>query len=120
VVGFGINANLRREEFGELGVTATSLSEELGKAVDRTALLALVLMELESVYLSLQNGQFGMVHSQWEAALETVGRRVSVADSGGVVTGRALRVDADGALVVRVDGGEERRMLAGDVGFARD
>lgn len=116
VIGFGINANLRREELGEMQATATSLSVELGHDVDRATLLARVLTELESIYLSLQNGQFGMVHSQWAAALETLGKRVSVNEFGGTVTGHALRVDADGALVLRLDNGAEKRILAGDVG----
>jgi BirA family biotin operon repressor/biotin-[acetyl-CoA-carboxylase] ligase len=88
----------------------------LGHDVDRATLLARVLTELESIYLSLQNGQFGMVHSQWAAALETLGKRVSVNEFGGTVTGHALRVDADGALVLRLDNGAEKRILAGDVG----
>lgn len=116
VIGFGINANLTAAQLGELRPTATSLSEELGHEVDRAKLLARVLSELESLYISLQNGQFGPVHEQWVVALETPGRRVSVNEPSGTVTGQALRVDPDGALVLRLDSGEERRILAGDVG----
>jgi BirA family biotin operon repressor/biotin-[acetyl-CoA-carboxylase] ligase len=120
VLGFGINVNLQREQFGELRETATSLSAELGRVVDRVEVLARVLGELESLYLLLQGGQFGTVHAEWVAALETLGKRVSIADPGGsgvgnTIQGRAVRVDADGALVVLTDGGVERRILAGDV-----
>jgi BirA family biotin operon repressor/biotin-[acetyl-CoA-carboxylase] ligase len=115
VVGFGINVNLRPLELGELQATATSLSAELGRSLDRTALLLQVLAELEGLYISLQNGQFRHLHSEWTAALETIGRRVSVQEPGGTVSGVALRVDPDGALVVRQDKGTERRVLAGDV-----
>lgn len=118
VVGFGINANLDREQLGELRATATSLSLELGYEVDRARLLARVLTELESLYLSLQNGQFGAVYSQWVAALETVGKRVSVWEAGAPITGQALRVDHDGALVLRLDNGQEQRVIAGDIGAA--
>jgi BirA family biotin operon repressor/biotin-[acetyl-CoA-carboxylase] ligase len=115
VVGFGINVNLRPDQLGELQQTATSLSAEWGREVDRTTLLASVLAQLESLYFSLQNGQFGLVHDEWSLALETLGKRVTVNDVEGSVTGHALRVDRDGALVLRVDGGGERRMLVGDV-----
>jgi BirA family biotin operon repressor/biotin-[acetyl-CoA-carboxylase] ligase len=115
VVGFGINVNLRPDQLGELRTTATSLAAEWGYEVDRATLLARVLAELESLYFSLQSGQFGPVHDEWLAALETVGRRVTVKDVDGSVTGQALRVDKDGALVLRLDAGGERRVLAGDV-----
>jgi len=116
VVGFGINTNLTADQLGDLREAATSLSEELGREVDRAKLLASVLNELESLYLSLQNGQFSVVYEQWATALETPGKRVSVREPSGTITGQALRVDSDGALVLRLDSGEERRVLAGDVG----
>jgi BirA family biotin operon repressor/biotin-[acetyl-CoA-carboxylase] ligase len=79
--------------------------------------LASVLGELEGLYLRLQGGQFGTVHAEWSGALETLGKRVSMAGPGGdgPVQGKAVRVDADGALVVLTDHGVERRVLAGDV-----
>lgn len=115
VIGFGINANLDPEQLGDLQATATSLSAELGQPIDRIALLCCVLAELEAIYLSLQNGQFGPIYNQWASALDTTGRRVSVRDGKSTIEGYALRVDPDGALVLRVDGGVERRVLAGDV-----
>lgn len=115
VVGFGINVNLRTEQFGELQSVATSLSAELGRPVDRAKLIAHVLQELESLYLLLQGGQFGPVHSQWARALETTGKQVTVREAAGIVEGKTLRVDPDGALVIRTRQGEEKRVLAGDV-----
>lgn len=116
VLGFGINVNLEPGQLDdEFQATATSLSAELGCYVDRAALLCRVLVELEDLYLSLQRGQFVAIYGQWVAVLETIGKRVSVREGASTLEGRALRVDADGALVVRVDGGGERRILAGDV-----
>ena len=120
VLGFGINVNLRRDQLGGLRDTATSISAELGREVDRVEVLARVLGELEGLYLLLQGGQFGTVHAEWAGALETLGRRVSIVEPGGggagtPVQGKALRVDADGALVVLTDSGVQRRVLAGDV-----
>jgi BirA family biotin operon repressor/biotin-[acetyl-CoA-carboxylase] ligase len=115
VVGFGINANLNPGELGGLRDSATSLSAELGHDVGRAALLVRVLTELESIYLSLQGGQTSTVYREWVATLETTGRRVMVHAPEGILTGQALRVEPDGALVLRLDSGEERRVLAGDV-----
>lgn len=120
VLGFGINVNLQREQFGELRGIATSISAELGREVGRVEVLARVLNELESLYLSLQRSQFEAVHTEWVAALETIGKQVSIVEPGVVgagnrVHGTALRVDADGALVVLTGDGVEHRVLAADV-----
>lgn len=117
VIGFGINVNLRRDEFGPLREQATSISAELGRAIDRARLLARVLDELEVCYLSLQNGQNGHIFRAWQDALATLGKSVTVRDPAGEVNGIAVRVDPDGALVVKSRGGEEKRVLAGDVGY---
>ncbi|MGA7730567.1 MAG: biotin--[acetyl-CoA-carboxylase] ligase [Chloroflexia bacterium] len=115
VVGFGINVNLPTESFGEMQATATSLSAELGHEIDRAALLALVLEELEACYLALQDGQMQPTFQAWADALETLGKRVTVNEPGGMITGTAMRIDSDGALIVKTDAGTERRVLAGDV-----
>jgi BirA family biotin operon repressor/biotin-[acetyl-CoA-carboxylase] ligase len=115
VVGLGININLSAEELGPLQSTATSLSIELGRYVDRAQLLAGVLMELESLYFALQNGQFEAVRNEWADALETIGKYVSVSEAGGIIEGQAVRTDHNGALVIRLASGEERHVVAGDV-----
>jgi BirA family biotin operon repressor/biotin-[acetyl-CoA-carboxylase] ligase len=115
VAGFGINVNMPGEKFGELRARATSLSAELGHEIDRAALLALVLEELEACYLALQDGRMQPTFQAWADALETLGKRVTVSEPGGTITGMAMRVDPDGALIVKADTGTERRVLAGDV-----
>ena len=115
VVGFGINVNINPDGLGALGSNATSLSAELGYSVDRTTLLATVLKELEAIYTLLQGDHFSPVFDEWASALDTIGKRISVNETSGILSGQALRVDAGGALIVRLDSGEEKRVLAGDV-----
>jgi BirA family biotin operon repressor/biotin-[acetyl-CoA-carboxylase] ligase len=114
VVGFGINANLDPRELGGLQETATSLSAELKHEIDRVSLLARTLRELEGLYFLLQSGQFGAVFRAWAEKVATVGKRVEVRGPNGLVEGKALRVEGDGALILATDGGEQR-VLAGDV-----
>jgi len=115
VVGFGINVNLSLDELGDLKETATSLYVGWGEEVDRLSLLASVLTELEELYLALQRREFSAVYEEWADALETIGRRVMVREGAEEFDGEALRVETDGALIVRMDYGQERRVLAGDV-----
>jgi BirA family transcriptional regulator, biotin operon repressor / biotin---[acetyl-CoA-carboxylase] ligase len=118
VVGFGINVSLSGAELEGLrsvAPKATSLSVESGVDIDRITLLARVLEELERLYLTLQNGEFNTVYEEWIGKMETVGRRVLVDQGGHRVDGVAVRVDTDGALVIRTDDWQEHRILAGDV-----
>jgi BirA family biotin operon repressor/biotin-[acetyl-CoA-carboxylase] ligase len=115
IAGFGINVNLSRDSFGELRDRATSLSAEFGHEVDRAALLAIILGELESCYLSMQNGQFNPIYTEWVSSLETLGKQVSVDYGSGKITGQALRVERDGSLIIKTSNGTERSVLAGDI-----
>lgn len=127
VVGFGININLTSAQLGPLSATATSLLQETGQQIDRAVFLSSVLYELEELYLLLQNGQFSTVYAQWAQALETVGKTVRVvvpqragpksahSPSDEIIEGKALRVESDGALIVRTEDGQEKRVLAGDL-----
>lgn len=115
IAGFGINANLHRDDFGDLRDRATSLSAEFGHEIDRAALLATILTEFESCYLSMQNGQFSPIYTEWASSLETLGKQVSVDYGGEQMTGQALRVELDGSLIIRTPDGTERSVLAGDI-----
>ena len=115
IVGFGINVNLHRDDFGDLRDRATSLSAEFGHEIDRATLLAAVLGELEACYLSMQNGQFNPIYTEWASSLETLGKQVSVDYGREQITGQAVRVERDGALIIRTPNGTERSVLAGDI-----
>lgn len=118
IVGFGVNVNLSDLELEGLRMgapRATALSAEWGVEIDRAALVARILEEFESLYLALQNGQFVRVFEEWAGKLETIGRRVIVEQGADRVSGMAVRVDQDGALVVKRDDGVEERVFAGDV-----
>ncbi len=116
VVGLGLNVNLdfgAVEAMGELAATATSLSQELGREVSRLTLLWRILENVESRYQRLQAGE--LPHDEWASHLVTLHNHVMVDTPEGVVEGWAEGVDADGALIVRTNGGERQRVLAGDV-----
>jgi BirA family biotin operon repressor/biotin-[acetyl-CoA-carboxylase] ligase len=116
VVGLGLNVNLdfgAVEAMEELAATATSLSRELGREVSRLALLWGILEKVEGRYQRLEAG--ALPHDEWASRLVTLHNNVMVDTPQGVVEGWAEGVDADGALILRINGGECQRVLAGDV-----
>ncbi len=116
VVGIGINVNVPEEALPALDPHATSILAESGRQVDRAKLLAALLAGVESRYARLQAGE--SPRDEWAARLTTLDERVTVTATEGTFTGVAEAVDEDGALLLRTDDGEHRRLLAGDVTLA--
>lgn len=119
VVGIGLNV---RVDFAgiDLAASATSLETELGYPVNRIALLTALLARLD--HWAARASEADVVEA-WRARLGTLGQRVivypvEVQESAPLFTGVAEGVDDVGALLVRLDTGEVRRVLAGDVTLA--
>jgi len=117
VVGIGINVNVEPDLLPALAPDATSILAEVGRPVERAALLVALLAGVERRYAALQAGE--NPHQEWAARLATLGQMVEVTTSTGVLTGVAESVDEDGALLLRSSDGELYRLLAGDVTLAR-
>ena len=122
VVGIGLNVNLdfearppgvSEEEWATLAETATSLSRALGREVPRLPLLCRTVEAIEKRYVALREGHDP--HAEWASRLITLGRKVKVTTPEGVFQGLAEGVDAEGALLLRLEDGRRRRILAGDV-----
>lgn len=104
VLGVGLNVTTTRPELGAL--PATSLVLEDAACTDRATLLRAVLRELASLYAEWQDARGDADASGLRTAYRdlcaTLGRQVRVSlPAGGLLTGEAVDVDADGRLVVR-------------------
>jgi BirA family biotin operon repressor/biotin-[acetyl-CoA-carboxylase] ligase len=116
IAGIGIDVNLDAGDYPEeLRPIATSLKEAAGAAVDRTALIAAVMEELEGLYTLYGQEGFKPIGVLWEALSAIVGRRVSVRDNGQPVEGTAEGLDASGALLVRRSDGSLATIFSGDI-----
>lgn len=122
VMGIGVNLNLRRSELPEeFRDRATSLAAELGRPVDRVAFTRRLLGHLEEVLDTHAGAGFEALRSRFEARSALTGRPVRVEGGPGEeITGTALGLDRDGALLVAPPGGPPRRVLAGDVTLVRE
>lgn len=119
ILGIGLNV---RTDFSasEQDLQATSIEAEIGHRVDRHALLRDLLARID--HWAAQVGDAALVET-WRANLGTLGKRVNVytrpsAFPSPGFSGVAESVDDDGALVVRLESGERRRVRAADVGLS--
>jgi BirA family biotin operon repressor/biotin-[acetyl-CoA-carboxylase] ligase len=113
IVGIGLNVNFDPRTVEGIPPDATSILCELGREHPRAALLRSILEAIETRYRVILHG--GSLREEWACALETLGRRVKVTLSDGDIIGTAESVGEAGALVLRLDGGLTRTILAGDV-----
>ena len=115
VIGIGLNVRHEAGEFPEeLRGQATSLALE-GAAVSLEDAAAEVLRRLEPLWNEVQEGDRAAVLAEWSGRCAHWGRPVTVRTPAGPVSGVALRLDPDGGLVLRTDGGAEVTVVAGDL-----
>lgn len=121
VIGIGINI---RTDFTQtpLADQATSLESELGHAADRHPILANLLGHLDTWSRLVRDP---VLVETWQRWLGTLGKHVRVytdpqkAESP-FFAGIAERVDENGALFVRLNAGDVRRVIAADVGLGEE
>ena len=119
VAGIGINVNQEAEDFPEdLRNKAASLKMEAGRPMDREQLLASFLKEWESLYMHYLKNGFAIVRTLWESYSVTLGCKVEVQTSEGLVSGKALQLDEQGGLRIDRGNGNVTTVYAGEVRFA--
>jgi BirA family biotin operon repressor/biotin-[acetyl-CoA-carboxylase] ligase len=114
IVGVGLNVNLDLAHLpADISSSATSLAHEIGRFISRSSLLRQFLEALEERYLRLQGGQ--SPHREWTNRLVMLGNRVTIRSGDESLEGIAEGVNELGALLIRLDNGSLRTVLAGDV-----
>ena len=116
IIGIGINVNT---EYSELPValrrTATSLKVVKGEPVDRSELLAALLLSLEGHYRDAVGSGFERALTCFRSRDYLLHKSISVETREGPVVGAASGVDDRGALLVELPHRQVRRFHSGDV-----
>ncbi len=109
VVGVGLNANNDTAAFPSQW-RSTSMAAELGRGIDRCALIAAILNKMEK---AIDNMESQEIYEEWRSLSLSLGKRVRISSAEGDLTGQVVDLDGDGALILQ-QGREKRRILAGD------
>jgi len=72
------------------------------------------LVELENICDLLNQGKIKKIINEWTKRSLTIGKKTNVSTSTGKISGHALRIDDDGALVIS-HARKTHRVLVGDV-----
>jgi BirA family biotin operon repressor/biotin-[acetyl-CoA-carboxylase] ligase len=114
ILGYGIN--VRDAAYpSEITDRATSIESELGRAIDRYALLVETLASLSMRYEDLVAGRFDAILDAWRRRAPAArGARVRWTTAGGPRAGVTAGIDDEGALLVQVEEHIER-IVGGEV-----
>ena len=117
VLGIGINVNAKRDDFPEeLARSATSISIESEKVIDRNALIVEILKSFESLYDHYEKtGDFTDILDTYKGRCVTLNKRVKVFGRVDEFEGTAIDLSNDCALLVKLDNGIVKRIISGDV-----
>jgi BirA family transcriptional regulator, biotin operon repressor / biotin---[acetyl-CoA-carboxylase] ligase len=114
VLGFGINV-LRVTYPAAISTRATSIELELGRPVERGAVLAEILCALNGHITALRRGEYERMLARWrELSPTSIGSRVEWTADGMTRMGMTAGIDDGGRLLVAAQNRVER-IVAGEV-----
>ena len=113
VIGVGINVAHYPED---MPYPATSLQAQGARATVKSVLPGFV-GHLADWYDRWRDHGFAPVRDAWLEKAAGLAEEVEVRLSNETIRGRFERLDADGALIIALPGGETRRITSGDVFF---
>ncbi len=114
IVGIGVNVNNTRFP-KDIRDKVTSLAIEFKEKVPRLKIVQSLLEALEKWYLLALHNDINTTFERWRELSCTVGNRVEVNVGNEFLKGIATRLESNGSLYLKLDSGEEKQILAGDV-----
>nr|WP_298147475.1 bifunctional biotin--[acetyl-CoA-carboxylase] ligase/biotin operon repressor BirA [uncultured Pseudomonas sp.] len=107
VIGIGINVNMLVADKAPIDQPWTSMRAELGRYIDRNALVVALNLQL-AVYLQRHQAQgFASLKDEWQSNHLWQGRMVTLMAGSQAIEGEVLGVDSSGAIRLRVAGKEQ-------------
>ncbi|AEB10675.1 biotin--[acetyl-CoA-carboxylase] ligase [Desulfobacca acetoxidans] len=113
ILGLGLNVNTT--VFPEpVRRLATSLASA-GKRYSRLAILRSLLAALDSLYGRFLQEEFPAILDLWRQSAVTLGQQVTVRQGKEIISGLALDVDSDGALLLQQPDGRIEKVISGEI-----
>lgn len=112
VIGIGMNVNT---PLSRLPKEAISLKAAIGKHCDRISFAREILRSFESWYKTLQQVGFDPVLDRWRELSCTLNKQITFRERDKEWSGKAIDIDNDGSLLVRLPDGKIVKRNAGEI-----
>ena len=117
ILGIGINFKIKPHELSNTikktpnfyGVTTLVKKNE-----KMLPLVKQFLYELEKILQLINSGQINKIKNQWTKRSSTIGKNISIMTNEGSTSGKAIKIDNDGCLIIS-SGKRTQRILVGDI-----
>jgi BirA family biotin operon repressor/biotin-[acetyl-CoA-carboxylase] ligase len=115
VLGIGLNGDFDVAQLPEdIRNSSTTLRHELEGSIDLERIFTQILSTIDDYYQDLQEKKFEKILNMWREYQDTLGRNVRIETQKESIEGMALDLDDTGALLVKTEGNELRKIIAGD------
>jgi len=114
LVGIGLNANQKKFP-RSIGNKATSLKIQTNKNYGIKKISKLIIMEFNNLYSYYDKRNYGKIIEIWKKYSHTLGKTVKAKTLTGTYTGKAVDVDSDCNLVLRLNDGSVKKIVEGDI-----
>lgn len=115
IVGVGINVSMPRRAAADIDQAWTDVKTEAGTAISRNQLAGALVDNIFPLLADFQSVGFAPYRDEWQAADAFQGSVATVTTAREAVSGTVLGVNATGALEMRMDSGEVRRFIGGEL-----
>ena len=119
ILGVGINFKIKQEKLKKIIINspnyygATTLVKKNESALH---LVQQFLYELEVIFQWINSGLTKKIIFEWTKRSSTIGKNISIINDKKIVTGKATKIDNDGALIISKNK-QATRILIGDVTY---
>lgn len=113
ILGMGLNVNWNPDK--NMLFQSTSILKETGRVTSRSELMAGILNNFRTMYDDIINEKMDEFNNKINRFSLLTGKEVSVDTGEEKIRGKALGIDAGGGLILKVQGGEVKIILNGDV-----
>ena len=115
IIGVGINYFISDAVRKNIDQPLTDIVSETPNHVSRNALCASLISELIKLLKSYESSGFMPYRDEWQLSDITYGRECTIQAGKEAITGTAIGIDVNGAIILRTEIGKEFRFLGGNL-----
>ena len=113
-VGIGFNVNNMKFPKNIMN-KATSLKIETNKIYDIKNISRKIITEFNNLYLHYKNKNYKKIIGTWKKYSHTLGKKIRAKTLSGEYVGKAIGIDNNCNLVLRVNNGKIKKIVEGDI-----
>ena len=112
----GIGVNINQKKFPKnLIKKSTSLKIETNKNYDIKNISKSIIKEFNNLYLHYRNNNYDKIIGIWKKYSHTLGKKIKAKTLKGTYTGKAVDIDKDCNLILRLNNGKIKKIVEGDI-----